>query len=237
MRSTRFSRYVLRTTDVDAAGRFYDAVLGHRGDEVEALQEAALARGARPHWLGVIDARGAGGAAAVAAELVARGAAQLGPASERIVLRDAGGAIFAVSDGPGVSAARVVWNQLSTRDAESAAERHATLLGWSLASPLDWGPLGRHRPFAYGAGEPHAGAISGVEDRPGVHTHWLFFFSVPSLAAALTRVREHGGAAVGPLRLPSGVWVAACDDSQGAAFGLVEASDVARLVGPPAQRS
>ncbi|WP_437726961.1 hypothetical protein [Sorangium sp. So ce861] len=83
-----------------------------------------------------------------------------------------------------------------------------------------------------GAGESSSGLISGVQGRPGVHTHWLFFFpvfSVSSLDVAVDRVRRHGGIVIGHIALPNVVRVAACDDAQGAAFGLVEPEDAARL--------
>ncbi|WP_437837001.1 hypothetical protein [Sorangium sp. So ce1153] len=36
-------------------------------------------------------------------------------------------------------------------------------------------------------------------------------------------MRRHGGIVIGPIELPIGVRVVACDDAQRAAFGLVEA--------------
>jgi len=74
-----------------------------------------------------------------------------------------------------------------------------------------------------------AGSISGVEGRPEVHPHWLFFFGVPSLDTTLERTRRHGGTVIGPITLPNGVRIAACDDPQGAAFGVIEPKHAARL--------
>ena len=232
MSSSRFSRYLLRTTDVEAAAAFYDAVLERRGDGIVLLQPAAIARGARPHWLGHIDVSGRDDVRAVAARFVERGAMRLGPpaaAGDAVLLRDPGGAILAVSDGAAESRAGVVWHQLSTREPATAAETYSTLFGWSFTEPLELGQLGRHRRFAFGPEEASAGAISDVDGRPEVHTHWLFFFAVPSLDVALERVRGLGGVALGPLALPNGVRVAACDDPQGAAFGIIEPNDAAKL--------
>ena len=64
--------------------------------------------------------------------------------------------------------------------------------------------------------------ISDVAGRPGVHTHWLFFFGVPSLDRALDRILAHDGIVIGPITLPTGARIAACDDPQGAAFGVIE---------------
>jgi hypothetical protein len=57
---------------------------------------------------------------------------------------------------------------------------------------------------------------------PGVHPHWLFHFPVADLEAALAAVRARGGRALAPNLLPSGDRVVACEDPQGAAFGLLE---------------
>lgn len=238
MSSSRFSRYLLRTTDVEAATAFYGAVLERCGDGIVPLHESAIARGARPHWLGHIGARELGGAEAIAARFVERGAMRLGPppgAGDFVVLRDPGGAIVAVTDSSAESSAGVIWHQLNTHDPAAAAASYSALFDWSLTEKLDLGQLGRHHRFAFGAGESSIGQISDVEGRPEVHTHWLFFFSVPSLDVAVERVRRHGGVVIGPIALPNGVRVAACDDAQGAAFGLVEPEDAARLAGRGAQ--
>ena len=230
MSTSCFSRYLLRTTDVTAAAAFYDVVLERRGDGIVPLHEAAIARGARPHWLGHIGVGKLGGAEAVATRFVERGAVRLGPpAGDVVVLRDPGGAIVAVTDSSAESSAGVAWCQLNTREPGRAAANYAALLGWSFTEEIDLGRLGCHQRFACGAGEASVGVISGVEGRPEVHTHWLFFFAVPSLDVAIERVREHGGIVHGPIPLPNGVRIAACDDAQGAAFGLVDPNDAARL--------
>jgi uncharacterized protein len=229
---SRFSRYLLRTTDVEAAAAFYDGVLERRGDGIVLLHESAIARGARPHWLGHIGVRELGGAEAIAARFVELGAMRLGPPAgvgDFVVLRDPGGAIVAVTDSAAESSAGVVWHQLNTREPSRAAATYSALFGWSFTEKLDLGQLGRHQRFAFGTGESSIGVISDVEGRPEVHTHWLFFFVVPSLDVAVQRVRTHGGIAIGPIELPNGARVAACDDAQGAAFGVIELNDSAGL--------
>jgi predicted enzyme related to lactoylglutathione lyase len=223
--SSRFSRYLLRTTDVEAAAAFYDAVLERRGDGIVQLHESALARGARPHWLGQIGVRELGGVEAIAARFVERGATRLGPpagASDFAVLRDPGGAIVAMTDRVDESRAGVVWHQLNTREPHTAAANYSALFGWSFTEELGLGQLGHHRRLAFGTGEENIGLVSDVEGRPGVHTHWLFFFRVASLDDVMQRVRTHGGIVIGPMELPNGARVAACDDAQGAAFGIIE---------------
>lgn len=233
MSTVSFSRYVLRTTNVDAAHVFYDAVLGQRGDGIFQLHEAALARGARPHWLGLLGVHELGGFEAMVARFVERGATRLGPApavgADFAVLRDPGGALLGLTDSMASSAASVVWHQLNTHDRARAVENYTTLFGWSPTGEIALGELGRHQRFAFGVGAPSVGVISDIEGRPEVHPHWLYFFTVPSLDRAVDQVKRRGGLVAGPLLLPNGVRVAACDDPQGAAFGIVEAVDAAKL--------
>jgi hypothetical protein len=127
------------------------------------------------------------------------------------------------------STARVAWHQLNTREPSVAAANYSALFGWSFNEKLDLGQHGSHQRFAFDPVGSSIGVFSDVEGRAGVHTHWLFFFAVPSLDVAVQRVRAHGGIAVGPIELPNGVRVAACDDAQGAAFGVIEPSDAAKL--------
>lgn len=115
----------------------------------------------------------------------------------------------------------MIWHQLHTNDAPRAAVHYRELFGWFALPDVDLGALGTHRPFAWRVGESAVGGIADVASRPGVHTHWTFFFDVPSLDASLARIRELGGKVLGPSTLPDGTQVAACDDPQGAAFGLM----------------
>ena len=123
MPSPRFCRYLLRTTAVDQAGAFYDTVLGHRGDGIVPLHEVALARGARPHWLGHIAVADLGGLSPVSDQFVARGATHLGPpegVADFAIFRDPGGAVVALTEASNPSSAGVVWHQLNTTDAATA---------------------------------------------------------------------------------------------------------------------
>jgi predicted enzyme related to lactoylglutathione lyase len=223
MTSPRFTRYALRTSDPDAAGAFYADLLGHCGDAIEVLPPTAAARGAPPHWLGVIDVAAIGGSEAVAERFVARGATRLASMPGRVVLRDPGGAVFALGAAPGPSRANVALHLLHAPDAVSAAALYTELLGWSLTERLALGSHSQLQQFAWRAGEPNAGAIAAI-DQPSVHPQWLFCFRVSELDRKLALVRERGGLVLGPMQLPDGARLAACDDPQGAAFGLLEPS-------------
>jgi predicted enzyme related to lactoylglutathione lyase len=228
---TRFFDYVLRTSDVAAARAFYATVLGNDDAEVFLLHEQAVARGARPHWLGHI---GVGDVDAAASAFAARGATPLGPkwvnpqGLEAAVLRDPGAAIVSLakpaprSSSADVSGPDVAWHALSTPDVERAKANYGELLGWAFKEPVELDGVGMVHPFAWQLDGAAVGSLSDIATRPGVHPHWLFHFRVASLDSALEAVRVGGGSVIGPLVLPSGDRVAVCDDPQGAAFALFE---------------
>jgi predicted enzyme related to lactoylglutathione lyase len=217
-RSMRFCRYVLRTTDVDGARAFYGRVLGTGDAALVPLHEEAIARGARPHWLGMI---GVADPEAKANAFVERGATTLGPLrrgaeGEFAVVRDPGGAIVAVTTPAEPRGPRAAWHLLHTTELARAKETYAALFDWRFRVPLTAGDETLH-PFSWA--DDAVGAFSDVHGRAERHPHWLYFFAVPSLAAALAEVARSGGKAIVPPAKPG---IAVCDDAQGAAFGLAE---------------
>lgn len=202
---TSFARRVLRTHDLASATAFYEAVLGAwpAGTGLEPLPAAALARGARPHWLAqlaVADPE------AIASALVAEGGLRLSEAASRIVLRDPCGALIALVAPSATAAASdaVVWAHLSTPDVERSRRVYREHLGGA-------------------PGEPGSRtSIAAITSPERVHPAWTFFFAVPDLDVARAKVRALGGLALDPIVTPDGARVAPCDDPQGAAFGLFE---------------
>jgi predicted enzyme related to lactoylglutathione lyase len=223
---TKFCRFDLRTTDADSARAFYREILGHDRAVIWPLHEQALARGARPHWLGRI---GVPDVERIAEAFVDRGAMRYGPTQtmadggQFAVLRDPGGAVVAVGTPPATTDASVdvVWHVLNTNDVARATANYCELLGWEVRDRLEHLQGGFHE-LAWTAGGPSVGAIADVAGRQGVHPHWLFFFEVDSLERAMTAARAAGGVVLEPILLPSGERICVCDDAQGAAFGLRE---------------
>ncbi|MCE9580415.1 MAG: hypothetical protein K8W52_45270 [Deltaproteobacteria bacterium] len=215
----KFARFTLRTTDLAAARGFYDAVLGTHAEDLAALPAAALARGAQAHWLGQIDVEDVG---AMAARLVALGAAPLGPQGEVAIVRDPGGAIVGLTLGVRALPSRVVWHQRHTAAPARDAAIYAELFGWRVGEPVTIGEHGVHRPFSWRDDGVAVGTIADLAGRPHVHAQWLFYFGVPALETAMAAVRAGGGIVLGPWTTPDGARVAVCDDPQGAAFGLME---------------
>jgi predicted enzyme related to lactoylglutathione lyase len=228
-----FCRYSLRTLDVDAARAFYSEVLGldfsvppeKSGIEAWPLHEQARARGAPAHWLGhvaVADVE------ATVSRLVELGAERLGPTvtgrdgSVYATLRDPIGAVVAVRQNtPSPEHATVRWHHLNTSDLERAWSIYSELVGWQHTQTVEAdGVEGSVRIFAWDGTGGNVGSVANTARLPGVHPHWLFSFPVANLEASLALVRAKGGKTLAPVTLPNGHRVAACDDPQGAAFGL-----------------
>lgn len=232
-----FARYVLRTTDAPAARAFYMAALdlalpdGATPDsplEAWPLHEQARARGAPPHWLGQLAVDNVDTAAA---RLVALGAARLGATvrgrdgAAFTVLRDPLGAIVGLRESAGASRhdGPVRWHQLHTRDLERAWSTYTGLYGWSDAGHIDVpDPEGGHRLFTWPGAAGAVGSVGNTARWRGVQPHWLFHFPVPDVAGVAAKVRALGGQARDPEALPDGSVLCACDDPQGAAFGLFQ---------------
>jgi predicted enzyme related to lactoylglutathione lyase len=223
----KFCRLELRTIDVDAARAFYATIFGHDRAAISPLTAQAIARGARPHWLGHL---GVGDVERATAAFVERGATPLGPVrpgdgGHTAVLRDPGGAIVALSPLPlpaanaGVDAA---WHLLNTNDAAKARLNYQQLFGWELHARIEIPAHGVFHPFAWHAGGPIVGGITDITGMPGRHPHWLFFFRVDALEPAIAATRAAGGLVLDPIVLPSGERVCVCDDPEGAAFALLQ---------------
>ncbi len=232
-----FTRYTLRTTDAEAGRRFYGEALGLTLPEgrsadtcLEAwpLHERARRAGAPAHWLGHLEVEDLDAAVAT---MVAMGAETLGPSvtapdgARWATLRDPFEAILALRQREDASPPDrpMAWHQLHTRDADGAYAAYAELTGWHDAGTLEAAdPEGGHHLFAWTDGGAPVGSVANTARWPGVHTHWLFHFPVADIDATLSRVRSLGGKAHDPFRFPNGDRATACDDPQGAAFGLIQ---------------
>jgi predicted enzyme related to lactoylglutathione lyase len=214
----------LRTTDAPGARAFYAALLGHDRMPIVPLHEQALARGARPHWLGQIEVDDVDTAVR---DFTSHGAGPLGPIAtfpdgrRFAVLRDPGGAIVGLtSPAPHDEPQVVVWHQLNTNDRERTMKAYTALFGWRLTQRVIDPEHGEFQHFAWSGAEADAGAIVDIRGRAGRHPHWLFHLHVTELDRALATVRAKSGVALGPFALPNGERLAVCDDPQGAAFAL-----------------
>jgi len=111
----------------------------------------------------------------------------------------------------------LMWNELSTGDIDAAAGFYGELFGWEIQET-------RPEPERYLAilnGDARNGGIRGATP-PDFPPHWLVYFAVEDLDAAMARAGELGGAVhAGPIDIGPGR-LAVVADPQGAFFALYE---------------
>jgi uncharacterized protein len=112
------------------------------------------------------------------------------------------------------------WHELMTTDAPAAMKFYTDVFGWQPSETMDMGEMGKYYMF----NRPH-GMIGGMMNKPpdmaNVPPHWMIYFLVPEINAAVERVKGNGGQILnGPMEVPGGDWVVNCMDPQGAAFSL-----------------
>jgi predicted enzyme related to lactoylglutathione lyase len=149
------------------------------------------------------------------------------------VVADTTGAVLGIIELRKHTGAQVVnepgawtWNQLATPSAAASRDFYGQVLGWELTQaegvPADlpyfmWQVEGQRWP------EGLAGAmVMGDAFPPDTPSHWMAFFAVPEIGAAVDTVARHGGTLqMGPQKVPSGSF-AVMIDAQGAPFSVVE---------------
>jgi predicted enzyme related to lactoylglutathione lyase len=112
------------------------------------------------------------------------------------------------------------WNELATRDPESAQRFWSELLGWEFArvseTPAYWS--------IRNGGRPNGGMRElGAELPPETPAHWLVYFAVDDIEATAQQATDAGA----QLLLPKtgaapGNWFAVLADPPGAPFGIAE---------------
>ena len=111
------------------------------------------------------------------------------------------------------------WNELMAADAARETQFYTELFGWSLPEPMDMGEYGKYQFVAHDG--VTVGAIMGTMP-DARHPLWSHYFWVPSIAAAKSRIEQHGGQVInGPMQVPGDGWIVQGIDPQGAMFSLV----------------
>lgn len=249
MRHGAFVWYDLATSDPEAAARFYESVVGWTAEPVPEISYTLLKigetraaglmelpphvreAGVPPHWSGYIGVTDvdANLAQAVAAGATLRFGPEDIPGIGRFaIVTDPGGAIFYLFTGSGeappepgfMSPGHVGWHELRAEDHDAAFGFYHGLFGWERSRTIDMGPMGTYQLFSYSGADR-----GGMMNAPGgMPPHWLFYFVVDGLDAALERMTASGGTVLhGPQEVPGGAWVLAGTDPQGAHFALVSA--------------
>lgn len=241
--------YELMTTDMKAAEAFYDAVIGwssepfpataqpytsfkrSEGVPVAGVMDRPTGSDARPFWAMYI---GVPKLESAAADITQRGGRTCSPVIEvptvgrMQMMQDPQGASFYIFEPartdqrpegtPAVGEA--AWHELMTTDAPAALAFYSAVFGWQPSEAMDMGPDGKYHMF----NRPH-GMIGGMMNKPaamaGLPPHWQIYFRVADMAAAVERVKAHGGEVLnGPMEVPGGDLVMNGRDPQGAGFSL-----------------
>lgn len=245
----RFFWYDIMTTDTAAAQKFYGEVVGWGAEPSGASgQEYTLftvdgrpvaglmpvpqeSPGMRPCWTGYV---GVDDVDAAAAHLEREGGTVHRPPTDVpgvirfAVVADPQGAVFLLAkslmeeppaDLPLGKPGTIGWRELYAADWKPAFAFYEKMFGWTKAEAVDMGPMGTYQLFATGA-EPAGGMMT----KPPVIPvpHWIYYFNVPGIDAAVDRVTGGGGRIMnGPMQVPGGQWIVQCTDPQGAVFALV----------------
>ncbi|WP_029004433.1 VOC family protein [Azorhizobium doebereinerae] len=247
----RFAWYQLATTDTQAAGTFYETVVGWTGRDagVGDLSYTLLAAkgvdvggmmtlsaelaqaGVPPHWMGYVEVDDVDASTAKAASLGATIHAEahdIPDVGRFAVLADPQGAVFALirwfdGKGPPVTAP-------GTMGAVGWHELMAT--DWQAVFPFYAELFGWTKGEAMDMGPMgtyqlfnHDGqSIGGMFTKPPAvpAPFWLFYAQVPAIDAAVKAITAAGGAIMtGPTEVPGGAWIVQARDPQGAMFAVV----------------
>jgi uncharacterized protein len=236
----------LTTTDQQAAKTFYTGLFGWQAQDspvgdgayysmmsVDGRPVGAIApqpqaqrdAGAPPVWNSYISVEDADAAVERAKELggtVHAPAFDVMTVGRMAVIQDPQGAYFmvwqprdhigaALVNAPGA----LVWNELGSPDLDASSAFYSDLFGWTVA-PFEGSP----EPYlSIKNGSANNGGMRQLSP-PGTPPHWLAYFGVDDLDAALATVERLGGAKhAGPIDIQI-ARIAVVADPQGAVFAL-----------------
>ncbi len=113
---------------------------------------------------------------------------------------------------------RFHWNELMTRDAETARKFYAETLGWSFdAMPMENGTY-----WVAKSGDDPLGGIFTMDgpDFEGIPEHWFAYVSVDDIDARLKKAVENGATVIRePFEVPGVGRIAILTEPGGAAIG------------------
>jgi len=240
-----FSYAELATSDLDAARAFYSRIFGWQFHDsplpMGGVYSMAKLRGRTaaaafvppqeqgpPHWNSYVTVASVDETAERAGGL---GATVVAPpfdvmeSGRMTVVQDPGGAFINFWEARADIGAEVVnehgsltWNELATRDPEAAERFYRDLLGWEFTR-IEQAPFPMWTISLGGRGNGNMRQM-GAETPEGVPPHWLVYFAVDDVDAALAAARDGGGTVlVPPMQVPAGRF-AVLTDPQGAAFAV-----------------
>jgi len=239
--------YELMTTDMDAAERFYTAVVGwtttvmseppnpykmwmrSENTPVGGLMPIPDGMSFPPHWgmyVGVPNLE------AAVAQVEKLGGSALSPLTDipgigrMRTMADPQGAAFSLYEPatPPHPEAQpelrdVSWNELMTTDAAAGLKFYAEMFGWKERNAVNMGPMGMY--YVWGRDWDMGGMMNKPPELAQVPPHWGFYFRVDDVKKGAERVKQNGGQVTnGPMEVPGGTWIVNCMDPQGAHFSL-----------------
>jgi len=243
----------LMSPDVDSSKAFYSAIFGwdtadqfdDDGNRVYTMfskgGKSVAGLGGQPPGAGEMPAMwnsyvATDDVAATAAKVVAAGGSVMMPpmqvfgAGEMAIFVDPTGAVISVwKAGQHVGAELAnepdtySWNELMTRDVDTALEFYRSVFGWSYDAQ-DMGPMGSYNVIAGG----ESGGLGGIMSMPPglpdqVPNHWGVYFTVADLEAKIAAVKDAGGQIVmGPTAIPGIGTSATCHDPAGGNFNILQ---------------
>jgi predicted enzyme related to lactoylglutathione lyase len=243
----------LMSPDIDGSKSFYTAVFGWDADDqldddgnriyVMFSQggKSVAGLGGQPPGMGEMPAIwnsyiATADVAATAAQVTAAGGAVMMPpmqvmdAGEMAIFTDPAGAAFSVWKAGQHIGAEIgnevntySWNELMTRDVDSALPFYSEVFGWSY-DPKDMGPMGTYYVIAGGESGGIGGIMTMPPDMPAqVPNHWGVYFTVADTAATVEDITGAGGQIVnGPMTIPGVGTTATVHDPAGGNFSIMQ---------------
>lgn len=252
---SKFVWYDVMTTDMDAAEKFYSAVIGWTirdsgmpgarytllmdGDRmiggIMPIPPDAAAQGVQPAWMGYV---GVTDLDAKAKELSAAG----GTVHRQPTEIPGVGRFAVVSDPHG--AGFIIFQPNAGQQAELAPFMTPKTIGWHelhggdreadfafYSKLFGWTKVEDNDmgPFVYTTfatgGDMAVGGMMTKMQESPV-PHWTYYISVADFDDALQRVVDNGGTQImDPMQVPGGMWICPCTDPQGAHFSLIGSRD------------
>jgi uncharacterized protein len=202
---------------------------------IMAIPDVAGAMGAQPGWEGYIavaDVDAAAARIAAAGGKICKAPDDIPGVGRYAVMTDPHGASFMIFRGapgdeppsaPPGTPGHVGWHELQAGDGVAAFAFYAGQFGWEKHEAMDMGPMGVYQLFGV-AGSAKDASMGGMMTRTPEtpRPHWLYYFNVDAIDAAIARIAAAGGKVVnGPMEVPGGSWIVNAVDPQGALFALV----------------
>lgn len=236
----------LMTSDVEAAKKFYGAVVGWTFEAQMPEYSVALAngvgmggimatpenlKGMPPFWSGYINVADVDASCAKIKKLggkIHREPWDVPHVARMAIVGDPTGANFNIMqpfprEGGGLPPASAMgavgWNEAHLGDLDVAWSFYSDMFGWTKGTVMAMGAIGDYVLFQID-GQDIGGMMKKQEMLP--MPMWLYYFNVDGIDAAVERISKAGGKiAMGPHQVPGGQWIVSAFDPQGGNFQLI----------------